>query len=111
MTNMIDRNAALIAGEIPNTEARIDDALLAVSNLISTLVQARLETGVPAATGQASLIRLAKAQMSLVSVSSDVLRVHGELLDINKEFGGLDVHECPKTAQADQEKPKLSIVA
>lgn len=101
-----------IKRELPFTEASVDHALISVSNLMSTLVQARLDTGVPAATGQAAIRRLAKAQMALVDASSDVLRVHGELKKIGREHAGYDHHECPPVAHTStREEAKLSIVA
>jgi len=102
-----------IGQDMPNTEYSIDQALVSVSNLMSTLVSARLSTGVPASTGQAAILRLAKAQMALVDASSDVLRVHGELKKIGKEYAWGDTHEdCPPAAKA-SEKPEahLTIVA
>lgn len=96
-----------IAQDMSNTETTVDQALLSVADLMSSLVHARLETGVPAATGQAAILRLAKAQMALVDASSDVLRVHGELKKVSREHAWGDEHECPPMA----EKKHLSIVA
>ncbi len=99
-----------IQREVPAAEARIDDALIAVSSLMASIVTARRETDVPAKTGQATIQRLAKAQMSLIEASSDVLRVHGELVKIGRETAGLDVHEeCPNIARA--ATPHLAAVA
>jgi len=89
-----------IKQDVPHTEASIDLALVSVSNLMATLVQARMDTGVPAATGQVAVRRLAKAQMALVEASSDVLRAHGDLQKVGQEFAGLDVHETCPPAQA-----------
>ena len=111
MTKITETNASRIAGAVPNTESSLDNAMLALSSLIGTLIQARQETGVPAATGQASIIRLTKAQSSLVAISNDVLRVHGELLDIQKEVGVGDLHECPQWASAESDKRHLRSVA
>lgn len=100
-----------IKQDVPLTEASIDEALISVSNLMSTLIQARLDTGVPAATGQGAVRRLAKAQMALVEASSDVLRVHGELLKVGREYAGMDVHETCPPAQAIAAEGKLFSVA
>jgi hypothetical protein len=89
---------ARISRQVPEAEASLDDALISVSSLITTLVQARKDTGVPAATGQATLARLAKAQLSLVTVGNDVLRAHKDLAKIAEVHAGMDLHECPKTA-------------
>lgn len=45
-------------------------------------------------------MRLAKAQLSLVGVANDMLRVHGELADIGREMGSYDLRECPSFTTA-----------
>ena len=99
-----------ISRDVPKAEASIDEALVSVSALMSSLVQARLETGVPAVTGQAAIRRLAKAQMSLVEASSDVLRMHGELARIGREFAAGDLHECPPLQASSVKDFKLTAV-
>lgn len=85
--------------DLPAAEARLDDALIALSSLMATVVSARRDTaGVPAAKGHGTIHRLAKAQMALVDVSGDILRVHGDLAEIGRETAGLDLHECPPIA-------------
>src|SRR3546814_18142035 len=71
--------------DVPLAEASLDSALIAVSTLMTSVVTARQRVGVAPKAGQASIMRLAKAQLSLVEVSGDVLRVHGELADIAQE--------------------------
>lgn len=88
--------------QIPAAETRIDDALIAVSSLMTTIVTARRDTGdVRPAKGQATIHRLAKAQLALMDASGGVLRVHGDLAGIARESAGLDPHECPAIARAD----------
>src|SRR3546814_12520566 len=70
---------------------------------------ARRESGAPAKTGQATILRLAKAQMSLVDVSSDVLRIHGDLLELGKEMGSYDLRDCPSGSA--ETTPHLAAVA
>jgi hypothetical protein len=67
---------------------------------MASVVTARRDTeGVPPAKGQATIQRLAKAQMALIDAGGDVLRVHGELVAIGQETAGYDLHEeCPKRA-------------
>lgn len=99
MTQPINMNAARLQKVVPAAEAQIDDALIAVSSLMATVVTARRDTsGVSAARGHATIQRLAKAQVALVGVSGDILRVHGELAEIGRETAGLDLHECPEIA-------------
>ncbi len=95
--------------DVPNAEAKIDDAILAMSSLMTSMVRARRVSGAPAKTGHGSITRIAKAQVSLVAISGEVLRVHGELAQIGREVAGLDLHEeCPTTGVA---APLLKIVA
>ncbi|WP_417621944.1 hypothetical protein [Parasphingorhabdus sp.] len=100
-----------IKKEVPDTEASIDQALVSLSNLMATLVQARMDTGVPTATGQVAVRRLAKAQMALVEASTDVLRAHGDLKKVGQEFAGMDVHENCPPAQASVGKRRMHSVA
>lgn len=110
MSYEIKKATDQISQDMPHTEYSIDQALVSVSDLMSTLVKARLNTDVPASTGQAAILRLAKAQMALVDASNDILRVHGELKKIGKEYAGWDHEECP--AQGSNNKDThLSVVA
>ncbi|MGX5714355.1 hypothetical protein ACWKWJ_16795 [Sphingopyxis terrae subsp. ummariensis] len=101
MSENISLAAARLQRQVPAAEVRIDDAMIAVSNLLASVVTARRDTpGVPAVRGQATITRLVKVQSALAGASGDVLRVHGELVDIARETGGLDLHECPSLAEA-----------
>lgn len=101
MSENIAAMTARLQLAVPQAEIRIDDALIAVSALMTSVVTARRATGVPAKTGQGTILRLAKAQMSLVEVSGDILRAHGELAEIGAETAGYDLRECPASAVAD----------
>lgn len=102
MSDTIMFVARKLQHQVPATETRIDDALIAVSSLMTTIVTARRDGDrVRPAKGQATIQRLAKAQMSLIDASGGVLRVHGELADIARETAGLDLHECPSLAQGE----------
>lgn len=101
MSQAITITAARLIREVPAAEVRIDDALIAVSSLMTSVVTARRDTnGVPATRGQATIRRLMKAQMALVDVSGDILRVHGDLADLGRETAGYDLHECPSLGEA-----------
>lgn len=101
MTKEITIAAARLIRDVPAAEVRIDDAIIAISSLTTSVVTARRDTaGVSAAKGQATIRRLMKAQLALVDVSGDILRVHGELADIGRETAGYDLHECPSIAEA-----------
>ncbi|KGB55993.1 hypothetical protein FG91_00877 [Sphingopyxis sp. LC81] len=101
MSNEITIAAARLARDVPAAEVRVDDALIAVSSLMTSVVTARRDIkGVPATKGHATLRLLLKAQSALVGVSGDILRVHGELADLGRETAGYDLHECPSIAEA-----------
>lgn len=85
--------ATRLAAHIQPAEATVDDAMIAVAHLMATMIEARRQTGAASHTGQHAVMRLAKAQVTLVGVSSDVLRVHRDLIDIHREVAGGDVHE------------------
>lgn len=82
-----------LSREMQDAETALDEALLKQASLLATMLHARRETGVGPFTGQAALMRLAKSQQTLLSAGNDLARVHGGLLDIQVETGGL--HECP----------------
>ena len=87
--------------DVPAAERIIDDALIAISSLMTSAVTARRDTaGVPAARGHATIRRIAKVQSALIDASGDVMRVHGDLVQIGRETAGYDLHECPKVASA-----------
>jgi len=95
---------------VPAAEAQLDGALIAISSLMTEVVTARRDiVGVPAKKGHATIHRLAQAQLALVGVSGDILRVHGELAEMGRERSGLDLHECP--AIASDTAATLSLVA
>lgn len=109
MKMQIELAAARIAREVPATEACLDDALIQVSTLIRTVVQARRDTGVAASTGQATIARLAKAQMALLNASSDILRAHKDLSGLAQVHAGMDIHECPKVSATSENITKLTL--
>ncbi|WP_282950309.1 MULTISPECIES: hypothetical protein [unclassified Sphingopyxis] len=90
--------AARLHRDVPQAEGSIDDALIAVSTLTTSVVMARRAIGAPPKTGQGTIMRLVEAQMSLVKVSGSILRAHSELAEIGKETAGYDLRECPSVA-------------
>jgi hypothetical protein len=101
MPKEIALTTARLARDVPAAEIRIDDALIAMSSLMTSVVTARRDTaGVPAIKGHAAIRRLMRAQMALVDVSGAMLRVHGDLAEIGRETAGYDLHECPKIARS-----------
>lgn len=111
MINKFELAAARLARDVPATEACLDDALISVSSLIKTMVEARKNTGVAASTGQGTIVRLAKAQVALVGVSNDVLRAHKDLVGLAEVHAGFDLHECPPTSAVAEQEFKLALVS
>jgi hypothetical protein len=82
-----------ITRDLREAEAALDEALLKQASLLTTMVVARRETGGEPFVGQEALMRLTKSQQTLVSAGGELARVHGRLLDVQRETGvGA---ECP----------------
>jgi len=101
MSNQIEPAAARLRQDVAAAETSVDDTLITISTLMSSVVAARRDiSGVPVVKGHATIRRLATAQLALVDLSGDIHRVHGDLVEIGRETAGYDLHECPKTAGA-----------
>lgn len=85
MTMTIAAATARISRHLPEAELSFDNALLASTRLMESMLLARQAPGVAALSGQSAIMRLAKAQRSLIESQNDLLRVHGELLDLGRE--------------------------
>jgi len=83
-----------IAREINEAEDALNVALLKQSELFSTLLRARRDTAQKASDGQDALLRLSRSQQALLNAGGDLARVHGRLLEINREMGGA-ASDCP----------------
>lgn len=102
----LDRHAATarIARQLKTAEKQTDDALLALSELMSTLLRARASSNVVPHTGQAALIRLIEAQRSFINGSTDLFRVHDVMSGIGRELGVLDEPDStPRLADLDED--------
>lgn len=82
-----------IARELGDAEYALDEALLRQSSLLTTMVLARRETGSEPFLGQEALMRLSKSQQTLLSAGGDLARVHGGLLEVQREKG--ISQDCP----------------
>lgn len=82
-----------IARDISEAEKALDEALIRQSSLFTTMVAARRETGSAPFVGQEALMRLAKSHQALLEAGGNLARVHGSLLEVQKEVCGAD--ECP----------------
>lgn len=82
-----------IVRDINEAEKALDEALIRHSSLFTTMVAARRDTGSGPFVGHEALLRLAKSQQALLDAGGDLARVHGVLLDVQREMGvGA---ECP----------------
>lgn len=93
MTMTVPIASMRIARDIREAEKALDEALARYSALFSTMISARQETDCPPFMGHESLLRLSKSQQSLLEAGGNLARVHGSLLDVQREMGGAD--ECP----------------
>ena len=82
-----------IARDISEAEKALDEALIRQSSLFTTMVAARRETGSNPFVGHEALLRLAKSQQALLEAGGNLARVHGSLLDVQREMDIGD--ECP----------------
>ncbi|GHC94117.1 hypothetical protein [Novosphingobium pokkalii] len=86
-----------VTRDLHDAEAALDEALIRQANLLSSMVTARREAGLPPFLGQDALMRLLKSQQAMVDAGGELARVHGRLSTIAVEtMGGNDA--CPKTA-------------
>ena len=83
-----------IARDIRQAEEALNEALLKHSSLFTTMVSARQETGSDAFLGHEALLRLSKSQQALLDAGGNLARVHGSLLDVQREMGVGD--DCPE---------------
>jgi hypothetical protein len=83
-----------IARDISEAEKALDEALIRHSSLFTTMVAARRETGAAPFAGHEALMRLAKSQQALLEAGGNLARVHGSLLELQKEVCGND--DCPE---------------
>ena len=82
-----------IARDISEAEKALDEALIRQSSLFTTMVSARRETEAQPFAGHEALLRLSKSQQALLEAGGNLARVHGSLLEVQKEVAGSD--ECP----------------
>ena len=81
---------ARISRQLRDAELKTDAALLAAADLMSSLVQARALADVAPHKGQQALIRLVRAQQSIIEGSNDIFRVHDVMSGIGQEMGLFD---------------------
>lgn len=84
------RDAANLRITLREAEARSDALLEGTADLMKAMVKARRESAVAPHTGQTAIMRLVRAQQSIVSGANDLFRVHDELNTIGLELAIMD---------------------
>ncbi len=82
-----------ISRTLREAEAALDEALVKQSELLLTMIEARRETGSAPFLGLEAMLRLTKSQQTLLAAGGELARVHGGLLDVQRETGYGD--DCP----------------
>lgn len=80
---------ARITRELRELENALDRALACKAALLQTMMQARIDTAAPAHSSQLPMMRLTRAQQSLVAARGDVIRAHDELFRLGQERGDI----------------------
>ncbi len=105
--------ASRIVRDLVNSEIEIDRALASSASLLATMVQARVDTSAPLATGQTAIMRLVRSLNSMSDARGDMIRVHSELLKVGQERAdySLDPNGCPKNVVDAENSVGLQLVA
>lgn len=105
--------ASRIVRDLVNSEIEIDRALVSSASLLATMVQARVDTDAPLATGQTAIMRLVRSLSSLSDARGDMIRVHADLLQVGQERGAfsLDPNGCPNGSNDIEDQAGLKLVA
>ena len=85
-----------IRNDVRSSEDSFDVALANSARLVAKLLDARLETGVPARIGRSALNRALEAVSYGARARETLLDMHEELAQLNlRELAAGDVLECP----------------
>lgn len=95
MSFTIHTATARLSRQVPEAEEAIDQAILKLTDIMSTSVAARRDTGVREAVGQAALTRLHKAMGGMIAVQADLLRAHAQMAKLGYVTGTMDEPSCP----------------
>lgn len=87
---------ARIARQVTDSEATLDEALVQISALLHSAAIAQKEfPGAPTLRVQSTLMHLGKTMTCLVEARGEIVRAHGQLLDIAREMGATERPKCP----------------
>lgn len=92
MSELIHEIAGEVSPLVQAAEEAMEDAVVAIANLMAGAVARRREAGVLPAQAQPALLMLHRALTSTIEGSNDVLRVHGKLEEQYKITAADDVH-------------------
>lgn len=99
---------ARIARQVTSSETALNDALVEITALLNSAAIVQKDfPDAPAVQVQSTLKHLGKTMLSLVEARGEILRAHGQLLDIAREMGATERPECPdylKRATIEQEQ-------
>ncbi len=108
MTMTLSSATARLAREVPQAEHGLDQAIILMSSLLTSMVTARNIPGVAAGTGEMAIQHVGKAIESLVSASGEMAKAHGRLRKVYQETSIGDVGDCPSGAVLHQEVTSLA---
>lgn len=94
--------AARIRRQLRDAEAKADAALQASTALMTTMLEARSIQGVEVHTGQKAMLRLSRAQQAFVDGTSDLFRVHDEMVKVGRAVGIFE-EDTPPSGLSDQD--------
>ena len=97
---MLDRHAATarLTRQMQSAENAVSTALIETLALMHTAAIAQRDVGSAPRESQAALLRMSKLVETLVDANSDTLRTHGLLADIAREVNGPEEPTCPDDA-------------
>lgn len=84
------RDAADIRAKLRKAEDHSDALLEQTADLMLAMVRARRAADVAPHTGQSALIRLVRAQQSIIAGANDLFRVHDDLSSLGVEMMIMD---------------------
>jgi hypothetical protein len=110
MSMTIAAATARISRQLPEAELSLDSALLASARLMESMLLARQADGMDVYAGQTALMRLAKAQRTLIESQNDMLRIHEELRGIGRECKAIGDEDgtCPTKGLVGEEPQRRS---
>ena len=92
MSEFIHEIAAEVSPLVLAADEAMEDAVVALANLMAGAVAKRREAGILPAHAQPTVLLLHRALTQTIESQSNVLRVHGKLADQYRTLASDDVH-------------------